>query len=118
MAFSGIRLKKAIKDKGITQTVLAYRLGVDRSQITNWIKERYEPRDEAKEKIAQILEVSEAWLSGYETPTFKPQEFTPEQPELSEGEKELLALFKSVPDEHREMALQVVQGALSALKKK
>lgn len=112
MAFSGQRLKQALKIRNMKQSVLAYRLNVDKSYISNYISNRYSPRPEMVEKMAEILHVDAAWLSGFAAAEYI------EPPELSEGEKELLNLFNSVPEEHREMALQVVQGALSALKKK
>jgi transcriptional regulator with XRE-family HTH domain len=111
------RLKIALKNKGIKASVLAYRIGVNSGTITNYLKGKYEPKTSTVLKICEVLECDPEWLSGYNSPAFEIK-FAPEQPELSEGEKELLALFKSVPDEHRDMALQVVQGALSALKKK
>lgn len=111
------RLNIALQNKGIKPSVLAYRLGVHQATISNYLKGRYEPKTSTVLKICEVLECDPEWLSGYNSPAFGIKS-APEQLELSEGEKELLALFKSVPDEHREMALQVVQGALSALKKK
>ena len=68
MATFGERLKIALKNKNMKQSQLAYRLGVDRSYITNWITGKYGVNEETKKKISSILDVSMAWLSGYDAP--------------------------------------------------
>ena len=68
MATFGERLELALKNKNMKNSVLAYRLGVDRSYITNYIKGKYSARPEMIDKIAQILNVSAAWLSGFDVP--------------------------------------------------
>ena len=126
MAFSGTRLKIAIGQKGITQTVLAYRLGVDRSQITNWIKEKYEPRDEFKQKIANVLNVSEAWLSGFDVPMHDHEETAAERHDrwlkefekLSDNGKQLLLdsikKLEALSSEQKEMFLAMFAGAVAS----
>lgn len=115
MAFSGIRLKKALSDKNMKQTVLAYRLGVDRSYITNYINGKYSPKYDTIKKMSEILGVSETWLSGYDDEKTKS---SPDEPKLSEGEKAVLDLFRAIPEEHQVLALEIVKGSLSALQKK
>ena len=68
MATFSERLKIAILNKNIKQTVLAYRLGVDRSYISNYLSGKYSARPETIAKMAKILDVSEAWLSGFDVP--------------------------------------------------
>ena len=70
MAIFGERLKLALQNKNMKQSVLAYRLNVDRSYITNWINGKYNPTPETQERIADILGVSRGWLLGFEE---KPQ---------------------------------------------
>jgi transcriptional regulator with XRE-family HTH domain len=111
------RLKIALQNKGIKASVLAYRLGVHQATISNYLNGKYKPKTNTVLKICEVLECDPEWLSGFNSPAFAIKS-TPEQPKLSEGERALLTIFNSVPDEHKEMALQVVQGALSALKKK
>lgn len=62
------RLKIAMERKGIKQSVLAYRIGVDRSYISNYLSGKYKPSDELLTKIAEVLNVSKAWLAGYDVP--------------------------------------------------
>ena len=65
----GERLKVALKNKNMKQSVLAYRLNVDRSYITNWINGKYKPTEATQYKIAEVLNVSLSWLLGIDTPT-------------------------------------------------
>ncbi len=58
------RLKIALDNKGMRPSVLAYRLGVDRSTISNYLNDRYKPKNELTIKIAEVLDVSPAWLHG------------------------------------------------------
>lgn len=64
----GRRLELALKNKNMKNSVLAYRLNVDRSYITNYIKGKYVARPDTIEKMANILGVSAAWLNGYDVP--------------------------------------------------
>ena len=104
MAFSGIRLKKALSDKNMKQTVLAYRLGVNRSYITNYINGRYSPKYEIIKKMSEILGVSESWLSGYDDDKTKS---SPEEPKLSEGEMMLVDMFRAIPEEQQKVFLEM-----------
>ena len=65
MATFAERLKIALQKKGMKQTILAYRIGVDRSYISNYLSGKYKPSADTHNKIAEVLGVSSAWLSGY-----------------------------------------------------
>jgi len=62
------RLKIALNNKNMKQSVLAYHLGVDRSYISNYLSGKYSARPEIIVKMAKILNVSEAWLIGFDEP--------------------------------------------------
>lgn len=64
------RLRIALTNKNMKQTILAYRLGVDRSYISNYLSGKYEAKTETISKIANILGVSDAWLAGYDVPMY------------------------------------------------
>lgn len=68
MATFAERLKIALQNKNMKQSVLAYRIGVDRSYISNWLSGKYEAKTETQNQIANILGVSSAWLAGYDVP--------------------------------------------------
>ncbi|HJA91225.1 MAG TPA: helix-turn-helix domain-containing protein [Candidatus Jeotgalibaca merdavium] len=60
------RLKLALKESGISQAELAVRAGISRSSITDYLKDRYEAKQDKVYEIARVLNVDEAWLMGYQ----------------------------------------------------
>ena len=107
MSVFSTRLKIALSNKGIRPAVLAYRLGVDRSTISNYLSDRYKPKSEITIKIAEILDVSPAWLHGIE------EETPSAEPELSEGEQMMLDLFRNASPYQQEMILRMLEAAVS-----
>ena len=64
--------------------------------------------------MAKALNVSEAWLMGYDVPMEKEKNSPSEVNELSEGEKTLLELFRRVPEDQQELVLQMIRVALKS----
>lgn len=60
------RLKSIMKERKITQTELAKRTGIRQSSISDWLNDRYEPKQDKIYIIAKALNVSPAWLLGYD----------------------------------------------------
>jgi transcriptional regulator with XRE-family HTH domain len=60
------RLKSVMKERKITQTELAKRTGIRQSSISDWLNDRYEPKQDKVYIIAKALNVSPAWLLGYD----------------------------------------------------
>lgn len=60
------RLKEALYDKGMTQTELSNATGISKSSISRWIKGDWEAKQDAVYAMAKALDVSEAWLMGYD----------------------------------------------------
>lgn len=60
------RLKKALELSGMKQADLVRKTGIDRGTISNYVHGKYEPKSEAINKLAVALNVSEAWLCGYD----------------------------------------------------
>tara|TARA_B100001250_G_C19740294_1_gene762728 strand:- start:1009 stop:1404 length:396 start_codon:yes stop_codon:yes gene_type:complete len=61
------RLKKARKNKGLSQTKLAELIAVTPQSVQQWEDENKNimPRRDTLTKIAEVLNVSEIWLHGY-----------------------------------------------------
>lgn len=106
------RLKKAMDIRGKKQIDLARETGIDKGSISHYVSGRYEPKQEAVNKLSIVLGVSEMWLWGYDVPMERQKEVSPDKPELTEGEKMLLDLFNRVPQERQEMVLQMIRVAL------
>lgn len=68
MSVFSLRLKLALESRNMRPSVLAYRVGVDRSTISNYLNGRYKAKSEMIEKMANVLSVSSAWLDGFDVP--------------------------------------------------
>lgn len=106
------RLKKAMDLRQKKQIDLSKETGIDKGSISHYVSGRYEPKQEAVNKLSIALGVSEMWLWGYDVPMERENKISPAKPELSEGEKLLLDLFNRVPEERQELVLQMIRVAL------
>ena len=108
------RLKKAMAIRGKKQIDLARETGIDKGSISHYVSGRYEPKQEAVNKLSIVLGVSEMWLWGYDVPMERQKEVSPDKPELTEGEMVLLDLFNRVPPEQQQLVLQMIRAALGS----
>lgn len=60
------------------------------------------------EKLSVAFNVSQEYLMGWDE-----KKNSPSEPQLTEGEKVLIDLFRNVPEEHQQMVLQMIRAALS-----
>ena len=60
------------------------------------------------EKLSVAFNVSQEYLMGWDE-----KKNSPSEPQLTEGEKVLIDLFRKVPEEHQQMVLQMIRAALS-----
>lgn len=74
------RLKRAMENSNISQTELAKRTGIGKSSISTYLAGSYEPKQKNIYRMAQVLNVNEAWLMGYDAPM--KSDFRSIQPEL------------------------------------
>lgn len=108
----GRRISKALAMRGMRQSELCKIAKIPKSSLSLYLSGAYEPKQDRIYSIAQVLNVSEAWLMGYDVPMEKKKEVSPEQVQLSEGEKALLELFKKVPEDQQRLVLQMIRAAL------
>lgn len=69
------RLEKALQLRNMSKTVLADKMGVDKSNVTNYVKGKYAPKIDAIDNIAEILDVRPEWLVGYSDTMEKNEKF-------------------------------------------
>ena len=60
------RMKLTMQEKQITQAELSKRTGIRASSISDYLNNRYEPKQDKIYLIAEALNVDPAWLSGRE----------------------------------------------------
>ena len=60
------RLAEALRVRGMTASELARQSGVDKGSISNYLKGKFMPKQNAIGAMARALSVSPAWLMGYD----------------------------------------------------
>lgn len=108
----GERIKKALRIRGMKQSDLCQIAKIPKSAISQYISGAFEPKQDRIYLISKVLNVSEAWLMGFDVPMEREPIAPPEEPELSDGEKMLLDLFRLVPEDSQDMVLQMIRVAL------
>ena len=109
----GQRIAFAMRTKGIRQADLCKLANVPKSSLSLYLSGAYEPKQDRIYDLAKALNVSEAWLMGYDVPMEREEmKIPPEEPKLSEGEQMLLDLFRRVPEEKQQLVLQMIRVAL------
>ena len=109
----GQRMKSRRKELGMSAEDVAKKLGKHPATVY-----RYENGDienmptNILYPIAEALNTTPAWLMGWEE-----KEISPAKPELSEGEKMMLALFRRIPEDRQSEALELLRVALKMQKK-
>ena len=107
----GHRISKALALRDMKQSELCKLANVPKSSLSLYLSGAYEPKQDRIYAMAKALNVSEAWLMGYDVPMEK-EKISPEEPKLSEGEEMLLDLFRRVPKDKQELVLQMIRVAL------
>ena len=107
------RIVEGLRRKGMTQMQLSKITKIPKSSICNYIRGDFEPKQDRIDLISRALDVSEAWLLGYDVP---PEREAPsrEDPEISAGERVLLDLFRRVPEDQQKLVLQMIRAALGS----
>lgn len=113
------RISELSKEKGISGSRACLDLGLSKSTLSDIKSGRKKGVSaETAQKFADYFGVTVGYLLGKEekTPTGNDgQKETPDQPELTEGEKELLNLFRQVPQEHQPLVLSKIRAAVELL---
>ena len=112
VASCGHRISAALAMRGMKQSELCQLAKVPKSSLSLYLSGAYEPKQDRIYAMAKALNVSEAWLMGYDVPMEK-EKISPEEPKLSEGEEMLLKLFRRVPEDKQELVLQMIRVALN-----
>ncbi len=108
------RIAKAMAIKGVNQTELCKACKIPKSSLSLYLSGAYEPKQDRIYLISKALDVSEAWLMGYDVPMEREKNVPSDKVELTEGERALLELFKQVPEEKQRMVLDMIRVALSS----
>ena len=113
------RLKNVMAEHKITQTELAKRTGIRQSSISDWLNNRYEPKQDKVYLLANALNVSPAWLLGNdEANTSNPANGYYDDPEAAEfaeylrtrpGARMLFSAAKDMSKEDMEETVKYIE---------
>ena len=110
------RIKALRQEKGLTLEQVADIVGVGKSTVRKW--ETGMIANMRRDKIADLakaLGTTPAYLMGWKEEDTKKEE-SPSEPQLTEGEKVLVDLFRKVPEDQQQLVLQMIRAALSTPK--
>lgn len=107
----GKRIEKALIIRNMKQSELCKLANVPKSSLCLYLKGAYEPKQDRIFKMANVLNVSESWLMGYDVP-MNNSETTTSHIDLTACEKIMLDLFRQIPEGQQQMLIRVVRGAL------
>ena len=110
------RIEMALAIRRMKQCDLCEKAKIPKSSLSLYLKGAYEPKQDRIYTIANALNVSEAWLMGYDVPMEKLSAKVTNTIEVSEGEQKLLELFRRVPENQQQMVLQMIEIALNTNK--
>lgn len=107
------RIESALRIKGMRQADLCKLAKIPKSSLSQYLRGDFEPKQDRIYLIAKALNVSEAWLMGFDVPMERTKEKnSPDQIKLTEGEEMLLKLFRQIPEENRGMVLEMIRAAV------
>lgn len=98
-----------VERSGKTQKELSEMVGVATSTFNDWMKGKKYPRIDKIEMLANFFGILKSDLI-----EDKEKKTSPDELQLTEGEKMLLDLFKRVPEDKQKMVLQMIRAALSS----
>ena len=100
------------KGKGIKQTYICKQLGLDPSYLRTVKRDGTNIPEERLQLIADILGTTAAYLKGKTDDPSPQKEKSPSNDGLSENEKVMLQLFRTVPEDRQTELLSLIESAL------
>lgn len=108
------RISKALLVRDMKQSELCEKTKIPKSAMSQYLSGAFEPKQDRLHIIAKALDVNPVWLMGYDVPMEREEKKSPEEPQLTEGEKMLLDLFRRVPEDQQQLVLQMIRAALNS----
>lgn len=115
------RLKKALDYNNMRPIDLSNKTKISKAQICNYLKGKYKAKQDKLYIIAKILNVSEAWLMGYDVDMNRElisddkENSSTKDNEISETE-EIIKLLNDLDKEKKEVIKEVVINLIKTLK--
>ena len=97
-----------LEQSGKEQKVVAEDIGVAPSTFNEWMKAKKYPRMDKIEMLANYFGILKSDLIEAVTENG----YSPSEPQLTEGEKMMLELFRRIPEDRQAVALELLRAAL------
>ena len=107
----GQRIKEALLLRGMKQQDLVRLTGIGKSGISQYISGKFVPRQNATYAIAKALNVSEAWLMGFDVPIQRGETI---KTVVTEEERDFLKMFNKLDDSDKEHLKNYINNVLLA----
>jgi transcriptional regulator with XRE-family HTH domain len=108
MSIQSDRIKNEMQRNSLTLLEIEQRTGIKKSSMHRYISGETGKIPLATiEKLASLFGVSAAYLMGWDE-----KKDSPSEPELTEGEKLMLELFRQIPKDRQPEALDLLRVAL------
>ena len=104
------RIATALAIRNMKQSELCDRTKIPKSAISQYINGAFEPKQDRIYLIARALDVSEAWLLGYDVPMERDKKTSPVKLQLTEGEKKWLELYNKISDETKAILITTLDS--------
>ena len=108
------RIREALNLRGMKQVELVEKTGLGKSAISQYCSGRYIPKQNATYLIAKALDVSEAWLMGYDVPIDRVESI---KTTVTREEKDILDLVSKLDAEDKQNLKNYINGVLLAASK-
>lgn len=110
------RIEDALRIKGMRQADLCKLAKIPKSSLSQYLRGDFEPKQDRIYLIAKALNVSEAWLMGFDVPMDRQEKkkTSPSEPTLTEGEQMWLELYHRLSSETRELLIETI-GSFDSL---
>ena len=109
-----VRIKKALSIRNMKQSELCAKTKISKSVLSEYISGVYEPKQDRVFILSEALNVNPVWLMGFDIPMEKEdKKISPnEDGGLTEGEKQVLELFRAIPEDQQPVVLAMIRAAL------
>lgn len=104
------RIADALSMRNMKQSELSEKTKIPKSAISQYISGAFEPKQDRIYIIAKALNVSEAWLMGYDVPMERQKQPPIDKGNLTDEEQEWLELFRRIPESSQPLARKVLDS--------
>lgn len=112
------RLKELLIEKNMTQKELSDLTGITPSSISDWLRGKYEAKQDKIDIIATSLNVSQAYLMGYDVPKVnnikKLTKVSNQNSGLTTNQEKIIELFSELNEEGQEKAIAYTQDLVDS----